>query len=134
MQSEQRQDKQYADPVAPRVSAWGRSMVALRHMLNIGNVTLLQDMIWIHSCETLLLDRVYSVRNTLECSAIPEKKERQVLQILKEKCCKSNEIRGRREWNCMGMNMDSAIHTSFSRRAVENPSRHSPLRSNIQQV
>jgi hypothetical protein len=63
-------------------------------MLNIGNVTLLQDMIGIHSCETLLLDRVYWVRNTLECNAIPEKKERQVLRVLKEKCCRSNEIRG----------------------------------------
>jgi len=54
-------------------------------------------MIWIHNCETLLLDWVYSVRNTFECSGISEKKARQVLRILKEKCCRSNEIRGRRE-------------------------------------
>jgi len=70
-------------------------LVAFRLILNFGNVTLLQEMIWIHGCETLLLDRVYLVRNTLECSGIPEKKVRQVLRVLKEKCCRSYEIRGR---------------------------------------
>ena len=92
MQPEQCQDKQRTDPVAPRKAAWRRSLVTFRYMLNIGNVTLLQDMIGIHSCETLLLDWVYSVRNTLECNAIAEKKERQVLRVLKEKCCRSNEL------------------------------------------
>ena len=82
MQSEQRQDKQHTEPIVPREPAWRRSLVAFRHMLNIGNITLLQDMIWIHSCETLLLDRVYSVRNTLECSGIPVKKVRLVLRVL----------------------------------------------------
>ena len=70
-------------------------------MLNIGNVTLLQDMIGIHSCETLLLDRVYLVRNTLECSGISKKKVRQVLRDLKEACCRSKEDRGRSGWNRM---------------------------------
>ena len=37
MQSEQRQDKQHTDPVAPREPAWRRTLVAFRHMLNIGN-------------------------------------------------------------------------------------------------
>ncbi len=97
MQPEQCQDKQRTDPVAPRKAAWCGSLVTFRYMLNIGNVTLLQEMIWIHNCETLLLDWVYSVRNTFECSGISEKKARQVLRILKEKCCRSNEIRGRRE-------------------------------------
>ena len=93
MQPEQCQDKQHADPVAPREPAWRRSLVAFRHMLNIGNVTLLQDMIWIHSCETLLLDWVYSVRNTFECSGIPDEEgetgvagfEREVLQRNRKK-------------------------------------------------
>jgi len=67
-------------------------LVTFGHMVNIGNVTLLQEMIWIHSCETLLLVRVYSVRNTFECSGIPEKKVRQVLRVLRETCCSSNEF------------------------------------------
>ena len=62
-------------------------------MLNIGNVTLLQDMIWIHSCETLLPDRDYWVRNTLECSGNPSEEgetgvagfERDVLQRNRKK-------------------------------------------------
>src|SRR6266487_4807186 len=136
MQPEQCQDKQRTDPVAPRKAAWCGSLDAFMYMLNIGNVTLLQEMIWIHSCETLLLERVYSVRNTLECSGILEKKERQVLRVLSEQCCRSNEIRvrGRRGRNRMGMSMDFTTHTSDSRRAVENPSRHSPLRSTVHQA
>ncbi len=97
MQSEQCQDKRYADPVVPREPAWRRSLIAFRHMLNIGNITLLQDLIWIHSCETLLLDRVYWVRNTLECSGIPEKKVRQVLRVLREKCCRATGRRWHRK-------------------------------------
>jgi len=66
-------------------------------MLNIGNITLLQEMIWIHSCETLLLDRDYSVRNTLECSGNPVKKVRQVLRVLREKCCRETGRRWHRK-------------------------------------
>jgi hypothetical protein len=54
-------------------------------------------MIWIHSCETLLLDWVYSVRNTFECSGIPVEKERQVLRVLRETCCRETGRRWHRK-------------------------------------
>jgi hypothetical protein len=101
----------------------------------IGNFMISNKMIWIHSCGILLPAWDCLVHNTIECSGIPEKKVRQVLRVLKETCCRCNEFsEEEKEGGTVWISIDFATHTSDSRRADENFSRHSPLRSTIHQV
>lgn len=68
-------------------------MVAFRHMLNIGIFIITDEMIWIHGLDTLLPIWDCSVHDTLECNAIPDRKERQVLWVFEEKCCWKKELK-----------------------------------------
>ena len=90
MQSEEGQDKQDADPIAPKVTAetmfvahaWEQAAHRQQHFRERNDLET-----WL---ATLL--PVCSVHDPSECSGIPDEKERQVLQVFREKCCGSKEI------------------------------------------
>jgi len=87
MQSEQHQDEQYTDPIAPRGTTWRRSLIAPWRILLVDNFTLMNELIWKHSCEILLPAWDCSVYDTTECSGIPDEKVRQMLRVFREMCC-----------------------------------------------
>ncbi len=78
MQSEEGQDKQDADPIAPKETARRCSVLAPGSKILVSNVTDTYEMIWKHGWDTLLPAWNCSVHDTTECSGIPEEKERQV--------------------------------------------------------
>ena len=53
-QSEQCQNKQDTDPREPKVTMWVHSLITPGRILLVSNVTLVDEMIWIHSRDKLL--------------------------------------------------------------------------------